>query len=197
MTVTVVGAAILYDGRVLAARRTPPRAGWELPGGKVEPGESAEAAVVREIAEELACTVEVTGWLAGESPVREGLVLRVALARLVAGEPLPSEHDVVLVARRRPARRRRLAGRRPTVPPRAAEGAPHRRLTVGPGRRQARASASRIRAHRRFSRLFANVGSSSTSRRNTGCGTTSVVSWSTASTLADRGLPSIMLISPK
>ena len=32
---------------------------------------------------------------AGESPVREGLVLRVALARLVAGEPLPSEHDVV------------------------------------------------------------------------------------------------------
>ena len=95
MTVTVVGAAILYDGRVLAARRTPPRAGWELPGGKVEPGESAEAAVVREIAEELACTVEVTGWLAGESAVREDLVLRVALARLVAGEPLPSEHDVV------------------------------------------------------------------------------------------------------
>ncbi len=95
MTVTVVGAAILYGGRVLAARRTPPRAGWELPGGKVEPGETAEAALVREITEELACTVEVTGWLAGESPVREGLVLRVALARLVAGEPLPGEHDIV------------------------------------------------------------------------------------------------------
>ena len=94
MTVTVVGAAIVYDGRVLAARRTPPRAGWELPGGKVEPGETAEAALVREIAEELACTVEVTGWLAGESPVREGLVLRVALARLVAGEPVPGEHDI-------------------------------------------------------------------------------------------------------
>ena len=95
MTVTVVGAAIVYDGRVLAARRTPPRTGWELPGGKVEPGETAEAAVVREMAEELACTVEVTGWLLGESAVRDGLVLRVALARLVAGEPLPSEHDVV------------------------------------------------------------------------------------------------------
>jgi 8-oxo-dGTP diphosphatase len=37
----------------------------------------------------------VTGWLAGESPVREGLVLRVALARLVAGEPVPGEHDIV------------------------------------------------------------------------------------------------------
>ena len=95
MTVTVVGAAILYGGRVLAARRTPPRAGWELPGGKVEPGETAEAAVVREVAEELECTIKVTGWLAGESPVREGLVLRVALARLVAGEPLPGEHDIV------------------------------------------------------------------------------------------------------
>jgi 8-oxo-dGTP diphosphatase len=95
VTVTVVGAAILYGGRVLAARRTPPRAGWELPGGKVEHGESAEAAVVREIAEELACTVEVTGWLAGESPIGDGLVLRVARTRLVAGEPLPSEHDVV------------------------------------------------------------------------------------------------------
>jgi len=45
VTVIVVGAAILYDGRVLAARRTPPRVGWELPGGKVEPGETAEAAV--------------------------------------------------------------------------------------------------------------------------------------------------------
>jgi 8-oxo-dGTP diphosphatase len=95
VTVTVVGAAILYGGRVLAARRTPPRTGWELPGGKVEHGESAEAAVVREIAEELACTVEVTGWLAGESPIGDGLVLRVARTRLVAGEPLPSEHDVV------------------------------------------------------------------------------------------------------
>ena len=95
MTVTVVGAAILYGGRVLAARRSPARTGWELPGGKVERGESAEAAVVREIAEELACTVEVTGWLAGESPIGEGLVLRVARTRLVAGEPLPSEHDVV------------------------------------------------------------------------------------------------------
>lgn len=40
---SVVGAAIVRDGRVLAARRTFPAeaAGrWELPGGKVEPGET-------------------------------------------------------------------------------------------------------------------------------------------------------------
>lgn len=96
---TVVGAALVRAGRVLAARRTAatsrPASGWEFPGGKVEPGESDEAAVVRELREELGCVVAVTGWLAGDSEVRPGLVLRVALARLVEGEPMPSEHDVL------------------------------------------------------------------------------------------------------
>lgn len=90
---TVVGAALLYDGRLLAARRAKPPIGWELPGGKVEPGERAEDAVVREIREELGCTVSVTGWLLGESEIRPGWVLRIALARLVSGEPVPCEHD--------------------------------------------------------------------------------------------------------
>jgi 8-oxo-dGTP diphosphatase len=83
---------------VLAARRTsPPEAAgrWELPGGKVEPGETPEDAVVRELAEELGCTVAVTGWLDGQARIRPGLVLTVALARLVEGEPDPVEHDEV------------------------------------------------------------------------------------------------------
>ena len=94
----VVGAAVVRRGAVLAARRTsPPEAAgrWELPGGKVEPGEDPEAAVVRELTEELGCRVEVTGWLAGRAPIRPGLVLAVALARLVDGEPEPVEHDRV------------------------------------------------------------------------------------------------------
>lgn len=69
----VVGAAIVRDGCVLAARRTtPPEAAgrWEFPGGKVEAGESASAALVREIAEELGCTIEVDAWLAGVVPHR-------------------------------------------------------------------------------------------------------------------------------
>lgn len=96
---TVVGVALVDRGRVLVGRRTSSLSGpsgrWEFPGGKVEPRESPEAAVLREVREELDCAVEVTGWLAGESEVRPGLVLRVALARLAEGEPIPSEHDIV------------------------------------------------------------------------------------------------------
>jgi 8-oxo-dGTP diphosphatase len=95
----VVGAAIVRDGRVLAARRTaPPEAAgrWEFPGGKVEPGESPETALVREIREELGCTVEVTGWLPGEVPIGERHVLAVALAALGPGHvPEPREHDEI------------------------------------------------------------------------------------------------------
>lgn len=94
----MVGAALVRGGRVLAARRRGPgpTAGrWELPGGKVEPGESHDQALVREVAEELGCRVRVRQWLAGEVPVSETLALRVAVVDLVSGEPRPHEHDRV------------------------------------------------------------------------------------------------------
>lgn len=94
----VVGAAIVHEGRVLAARRTfPPEAAgrWEFPGGKVEPGEAPEAALVREIREELGCTIEVTGWLAGSADIGDRHVLRVATATLLDGVPRPAEHDAI------------------------------------------------------------------------------------------------------
>jgi 8-oxo-dGTP diphosphatase len=95
---SVVGAAILREGRVLAARRTsPPRAAgrWEFPGGKVEPGETPESALAREVAEELGCPIEVVGWLAGRVTIDAAHVLSVGLARLLDGEPNPVEHDLV------------------------------------------------------------------------------------------------------
>src|SRR5215467_10554281 len=57
MSGLVVGAAIIARGRLLAAQRADPpelAGGWELPGGKVEPGESDQEALVRECHEELA-----------------------------------------------------------------------------------------------------------------------------------------------
>jgi len=58
----VVAALIEQEGRVLVAQRRADQArplAWEFPGGKVEPGESPSQALVREIEEELACSIEV------------------------------------------------------------------------------------------------------------------------------------------
>jgi ADP-ribose pyrophosphatase YjhB (NUDIX family) len=70
--VACVGAVITRaDGRILLIQRgnEPGRGLWSLPGGRVEPGESDEAAVAREVAEETGLIVTV-GDLAGR--VRRG-----------------------------------------------------------------------------------------------------------------------------
>ena len=94
----VVGAALVRDGRVLAARRTQPAAvagRWEFPGGKVEDGETADAALVREIAEELGVPIEVRHWLRGSVPIGASYELVVAVAVISSGEPQPVEHDEI------------------------------------------------------------------------------------------------------
>jgi 8-oxo-dGTP diphosphatase len=91
----VVGAAIVREGRLLAARRSAPPAvagGWEFPGGKVEPGESEVDALVRECREELGVEVRIGALLGTVTPAE--FVLRVYRAALVAGEPRPlQDHD--------------------------------------------------------------------------------------------------------
>ncbi|WP_288558751.1 NUDIX domain-containing protein [uncultured Victivallis sp.] len=53
--ITVVAAVIRRGGKVLLASRpaSKPPLGWEFPGGKVEPGENFNAALRRELLEEL------------------------------------------------------------------------------------------------------------------------------------------------
>jgi 8-oxo-dGTP diphosphatase len=103
----VVGAVLVdrldRPGRVLAARRTrpPELAGrWELPGGKVEAGETPEGALHRELAEELGVTVRLGAELVPEHgatwPLTPGLVLRAWWCELVEGVPVAGEaHDAV------------------------------------------------------------------------------------------------------
>lgn len=91
----VVGAAIIDGDRVLAAQRAlpPSLAGlWEFPGGKVDVGETDEAALVRECREELGVEVLLGTRIGRDWPIGEHGVLRVWLAAIAAGELTAREH---------------------------------------------------------------------------------------------------------
>jgi 8-oxo-dGTP diphosphatase len=99
--VQVVAAAIMDDeGRLFAARRGPGmrQAGlWELPGGKIEPGESPEHALAREIHEELGASVTVHERLADSRHAYPDLVVHLIAYRCTirSGALVPTEHDAV------------------------------------------------------------------------------------------------------
>nr|WP_068427141.1 (deoxy)nucleoside triphosphate pyrophosphohydrolase [Piscicoccus intestinalis] len=106
--VDVVGVAIVDDLAaptvLLGARRTEPAAlagQWELPGGKVEPGESWEEAVHREIAEELGVRIRLGAVVPGPLPdgrwrLSSRHVIAVWVAQVAGGEPAPLDgHDAV------------------------------------------------------------------------------------------------------
>ncbi len=95
--VEVVAAAIVKDGKVLAAQRGygELKGGWELPGGKIESGETQEQAIVREIQEELSATIEVEeklGTVDYDYPDFH-LTMHCFLARVNDGRLILLEHD--------------------------------------------------------------------------------------------------------
>jgi 8-oxo-dGTP diphosphatase len=92
----VVATALVRDGRVLAARRAypPELAGrWELPGGRVEQGESEADALSRECREELGTDAVARERLGTDLPV-PGALVRVYVADPAPGaaEPEALEH---------------------------------------------------------------------------------------------------------
>jgi 8-oxo-dGTP diphosphatase len=100
----LVAAVVLVDpdGRVLIAQRPAgkPMAGlWEFPGGKVDPGETPEHALVRELAEELGIET-ATSCLAPIAFASHGyetfhLLMPVFACRQWAGTPQPREGQML------------------------------------------------------------------------------------------------------
>ena len=64
-TIRVVAAIIFNQGKVFATQRGYGefKDGWEFPGGKIEPGETPEEAIKREIKEELDTEIEIVKFL--------------------------------------------------------------------------------------------------------------------------------------
>jgi 8-oxo-dGTP diphosphatase len=91
----VVAGAVVAGSRVLVAQRVrpPELAGrWELPGGKVAPGETEPEALARELAEELGVEVAVGPRLGDDVALTESTTLRAYQVNLVRGEPHPHDH---------------------------------------------------------------------------------------------------------
>ncbi len=100
-TIDVTAGLVFRDGRLLITQRKPDShlgGLWEFPGGKLDPGESFEAALVRELDEELAIDVEVGDLIeeiTHEYP-EKSVHLKFFKCRHVAREPHP--HDVQALA---------------------------------------------------------------------------------------------------
>ena len=93
----VVGAVIVKEGKILCAKRGETKSLpflWEFPGGKIEEDETPQAALEREIAEEMQCLIEVgekVEYTAYEYDF--GIVhLTTFVCKLLSGIPKLTEH---------------------------------------------------------------------------------------------------------
>ena len=92
--ISAASVAVFRDGKVLLALRARPRL-WSLPGGRIEPGETAEQAALRELREEVGVEAEIVAPAGEREIVRRDkngtMVARFRIqafaARWRAGEP--------------------------------------------------------------------------------------------------------------
>ena len=98
MKITEVVAALIWrDGRFLICQRPANKARallWDFVGGKIEPGESGEEALVRECREELDMTVAVGDVFTDVTHVYPDLTVHLTLyhCTIAEGEPTLLEH---------------------------------------------------------------------------------------------------------
>lgn len=94
--IEVVAAIIYHEGRYLATQRGYGefKGGWEFPGGKIEPGEAREEALIREIREELCMEIGVGRLLCTteyDYPTFH-LTMHCYLCHITEGTPHLTEH---------------------------------------------------------------------------------------------------------
>lgn len=95
--VFVVAGAIVKDGKVFSAQRGnkgKTAYKWEFPGGKIEPGETPEQALARELREELSINVDVHELITAIVDEYDDIILHIDTYRcsLISGTPTLSEH---------------------------------------------------------------------------------------------------------
>lgn len=101
-SVKVVGAIIQNNnGEILCALRSKEMSlpmMWEFPGGKVESGESISDAIVREIKEELDCTVEFNSFFNDHTHEYDNIIVNLITLKctLISGTPIAYEHVKLL-----------------------------------------------------------------------------------------------------
>jgi ADP-ribose pyrophosphatase len=96
--IDVVCAIIEHNGKILLGKRSAPRqhAGfWELPGGKIDPNETPQDALSREIMEELGVAIEVNRQLSAVVHEYETHIVRLIpfICRITNGMIKPSEYQ--------------------------------------------------------------------------------------------------------
>ncbi len=122
----VVAGALISDGALLVAQRArpPELAGlWELPGGKVSPGETDAAALTRELAEELGVEVTVGARLGVDVALDDSTRLRAYRVTQTGGTLHPNDHRALRWVTVRRTGRPAVGARRPGVVDRPVSGA--------------------------------------------------------------------------
>lgn len=98
--IDVVAAVVLRDGHVLLGRRRAEKRNpgwWEFPGGKIEPDESPETALERELAEEFCCSCRVGAFVARNSHDYEdfAVTLHAYYVQLTDEIQCQKDHDLL------------------------------------------------------------------------------------------------------